>query len=221
MNTIGTTLVHQLILPEKAKEKNPTLILLHGRGADEEDLLGLSDYLDERLLLISVRAPFPFTYGGGYTWYDVGTTADPDPAMFHKSYGALSRFLDDILAGYPVDRAKVFLLGFSMGTVMAYAISLTRPTLCRGVIANSGYVPEGTDLVFQWDVLASIDYFVAHGVIDPVIPVQFGRRAKELLEKAGANLEYHEYPMAHQISEASLSDAAGWLKRRLNGEEDR
>jgi phospholipase/carboxylesterase len=216
MNTIDTTLLHHLVLPETEAEKHPTLILLHGRGADEEDLLGLSEYLDKRLLLISARALFPFPYGGGYTWYDVGTVGDPDPAMFRTSYDALSRFMDDILGAYPVDRRQVFLLGFSMGTVMSYALSLTRPSLFRGVIANSGYIPEGTHLAFQWNALKGVNFWIAHGTNDPVIPIQFGRRAQQLLEQAGAKFVYHEYPIAHQISEESLADAATWLTEQLD-----
>ncbi len=219
MKTIDTSLVHRVVPPDRAAAEHPALILLHGRGADEEDLLGLSEYLDERLLLISARAPYPFAYGGGYTWYDAGTMGEPDPAMFRTSYDALSRFVDDVLAGYPVDANRVFLLGFSMGTVMSYAISLTRPALFRGVIANSGYVPEGTDLVFRWDSISSVDFFIAHGVHDPVIPVQFARRAQQLFGEAHASFVYHEYPMEHQISGESLADAAAWLSERLNSME--
>ena len=202
---------------QSSQATHPTLILLHGRGADEEDLLGLSSYLDQRLLLLSVQAPFPFSFGGGYTWYEFDAVGTPDPTMFMSSHEKLRIFIDDALSGYPVDRSNVFLLGFSMGTVMSYALALTLPALFRGVVANSGYIPERTPLNFRWNELKGLDFFVAHGSADPVIPVSFGRRAKELLETHGAHFTYKEYPMAHQISEESLADGAAWLTQHLNG----
>jgi len=217
MKTISTTLIHRVLMPEDSSPPtHPTLILLHGRGADEEDLLGLSSHLDPRFLVLSARAPFAFPYGGGYTWYEVGTVGTPDPSMFKTSYEKLSTFLQDAVAQYPVDRQKVFLLGFSMGTVMSYAMALTQPHLFRGVVANSGYIPEGTHLELRWNAIASVEFLVTHGTMDPVIPVQLARRAKELLTGANAKFSYKEYPMAHQISEESLADVAAWLTHRLD-----
>jgi phospholipase/carboxylesterase len=216
MSGIPTTLEHRVLLPEGGETaKHPTVIMLHGRGADEEDLIGLAKYYDPRLLILSVRAPYPFADGGGYTWYDVGAVGTPDPVMFRLSYDRLSHFVDDALHAYPVDPSCVILLGFSMGTVMAFALSLTRPELFRGVIANSGYVPEGTHLSFRWRELGNLAYFIAHGREDPVIPIDFARRAKRLFEDSTAQVEYREYDMVHEISEESLRDSAAFLEGLL------
>jgi phospholipase/carboxylesterase len=217
MNLIQTTLKHK-ILPSRKKDqaKHPTLILLHGRGASEDDLLGLSEYMDERFMFIAARAPFPFQFGGGYTWYDLLEVGKPEPKMFSESYSRLVQFFEDVKKGYPVDPSKIFLLGFSMGTMMSYSLALTIPQAVVGVVANSGYIPEETDLKFQWDKIGTTSFFVAHGLYDQVIPVQFGRRAKELLEKYNANLTYREYDMGHQINEESLNDIAKWLTQKLD-----
>jgi phospholipase/carboxylesterase len=221
MSGIATTLEHRVLLPEGTRaETHPTLIMLHGRGADEEDLIGLAEQYDPRLLVLSVRAPYPFAYGGGYTWYDVVSVGTPDPAMFRLSYDRLSQFVDDALRAYPVDPSRVYLLGFSMGTVMAFALSLTRPELFRGVIANSGYVPEGTHLSFRWRELGNVAYFIAHGREDPVIPVDFARRAKLLFEASTARVTYREYDMGHQISEESIRDSALFVEGLLGKEEN-
>ena len=217
MKTITTTLVHRILPPENSTSPiHPTLIMLHGRGADEEDLLGLAPYLDERLLILGVRAPFPFPYGGGYTWYDIGTVGTPEPTMFKESYEKLSAFVSDALTHYPIDRSHLYLLGFSMGTVMSYSLALTQAGLFRGVIANSGYIPEGTHLKLRWNESSGLDFFIAHGANDPVIPAQLGRRAKELLSKTESKFTYKEYPMGHQISQESLTDFAAWLKDQLD-----
>src|SRR5512140_3754863 len=206
MKTIPSSLLHRVLEPENSNATvHPTLVMLHGRGADEEDLLGLSSFLDDRLLIISARAPFAFDFGG-YTWYDIGQVGVPLPGMFDESYAKLVTFVDDVLRNYPVDRSRLYLFGFSMGAVMSYALSLTEPKLFSGVSANSGYVPEGTNLRFRWQDLAGKQFFIAHGTADQVIPVQMARRAKELFAKSNATVDYREYPMDHQISDESLSD---------------
>lgn len=217
MKLIESSLIHSIIPPRRETQTtSPTVILLHGRGADEHDLLGLSEYLDDRVLIVSVRAPFRFQFGGGFTWYDLQEVGSPDPTMFMESFSRLEQFQCDVISSYPVDPKKIFLLGFSMGTVMSYSLALTKPEAIAGVIANSGYLPENVSLEFKWNELSKTDFFVAHGVHDPVIPIQFGRRANELLTAASAKVHYHEYPMAHEISNESLTDMTDWLKQRID-----
>jgi phospholipase/carboxylesterase len=216
MEVIESSLFHRILPPEQTTAKrHPTLIVLHGRGANEEDLLELASSLSKHLLILSVRAPYPFPYSGGYTWYEVGEVGTPEPVTFRTSYEKLRKFVDDVLTQYPVDPHQIFLLGFSMGTVMGYALSLTQPHLVRGILANSGYIPEGTYLRFDWDTLSSSEFFVAHGIHDPIIPVQLGRRARDLLREAGARLSYKEYPMGHEISMESHADMSAWLHQRI------
>ena len=216
MNAIQASLLHKVIEPRRrGTPLAPALILLHGRGADEEDLLGLAEYLDERFFIICPRAPFAFKMGGGYTWYDLEEIGKPDPEMFRASYEKVVHFTNEVRAGYPVDPENVFIGGFSMGTVMSYALALTHPSLVRGVVANSGYIPEETDLTFSWSEMKSKPVLVTHGTYDPVIPVSFGHRAKDLLSKAGAALTYREYDMGHQIGEESLNDMMQWLSGQL------
>jgi phospholipase/carboxylesterase len=145
----------------------------------------------------------------------VGTLGAPETTMFRASYDKLSTFVSDALRSYPIDPGRLFLFGFSMGTVMSYALALTQPSIFRGVVANSGYVPEGTHLQLRWSELSAIEFFVAHGTQDPVIPITFGRRANQLLTEARARFTYKEYLMAHQISEESLADAASWLQQHV------
>lgn len=133
MSNFHATLEHRVLLPEGTHAaRHPTLIMLHGRGADEEDLVGLAEKYDPRLLVLSVRAPYPFASGSGFTWYNAGSIGTPDPVMFRQSYDRLSGFVDDAIRKYPVDPSNVYLLGFSMGSVMAFALSLTRPELLGG-----------------------------------------------------------------------------------------
>jgi len=212
MKPIETSLANRVLMPEgTVNGPHPAIILIHGRGADEDDLLGLSTAFDERLLLLSVRAPYPYPPSNGYTWYDADAVGTPEPSMFRTSYDMLTSFVEDILSGYPIDPTRVFLFGFSMGSVMALALSLTRPEQYRGVVAHSGYVPEGTHLSLRWKSLAHTSFFLAHGSLDPVIPISLARRAHVLFMGSDASLTYREYPMGHQISDESLGDVVRWM----------
>ena len=215
MRPIESSLYHQIApFDDSTENLLPTVILLHGRGSNEEDLFGLVPYLDPRFLFVAARAPFYFPYGG-FTWYDLQEIGTPDAKQFNESYERLTQFLDDVQKHYPVDPQQTFLLGFSMGTVMSYSLALTKPERIKGVVAHSGYVPENTTLQFKWNELRLTSFFVAHGINDPVIPIQFGRRAQELLLRTEAPLVYCEYPIQHQISEESLRDLSSWLSKHL------
>ena len=213
---ISSSLVHRILSPENSTAAlHPTVIYIHGLGADEEDLLGLSGSYDPRLMSISVRAPFPLDYGG-YAWYDFQEAGQPEPAMFKQSYEALSQFVHDASLKYPIDPKQLYLFGFSMGTVMSLAMALTQPELFRGVVANSGCLAERTHLTYRWNELRQKNFFVGHGLGDPLIPVEASRITKTKLEEAQAAVEYHEYDMAHQISNEGIADIAAWLNNLLN-----
>jgi len=214
------SLVHKVApLPSGTPGPHPGLILLHGRGADEEDLLGLTPFIDPRFLIIAVRAPFQFPYGG-YTWYEMLADAAPEPTGFSESYERLVKFIGEVPERYPVDPGRLFLLGFSMGTVMSYGFALTKPRNIRGIVAHSGYIPESSTLSFDLQNLSGTAFFIAHGIHDPVIDVQFARRAKDLLSGTQATVSYKEYPILHSMSEESIGDCAAWLCRHLESGTD-
>jgi phospholipase/carboxylesterase len=214
---INTTLSHKIIPPRvQETEKHPCLILLHGRGADEDDLLGLAEFLDPRLFIISVRAPLPFDYGFGYTWFEMLENFQPEFTSLKDSHKILTQFLDDVVEKYPVDPKQIFVLGFSMGTVMGYLLLLTRPENISGLIANSGYFSDKFKLPVDTKPLNKHSIFIAHGTHDPIIPIHIGRQAKEFFSKRNIDLTYKEYPMAHEISEESLNDFSKWLTQQLD-----
>jgi phospholipase/carboxylesterase len=212
----GEQLLYKEVEPRKKLEGgNPLLLLLHGRGTDENDLLGLAPYLDERLHIVSVRAPFPFQRGPGYAWYDIEEVGKPDHEKFPRSRDMITNLIDTLHTGTGSDNSRTYLLGFSMGSVMAYAVALASPEKVAGVIAHSGYIAEGNNTNYRWDDAQRVAFFIAHGTADPVIPVQFGRRADELMKQHGLNYLYKEYPLAHQISEESLNDISTWLSEKI------
>jgi phospholipase/carboxylesterase len=218
LDRISTTLVHKVRPPVTfGPAKSPALILLHGRGTNEDDLLGLADFLDPRFFIVSARAPYRFEGGhDSYTWFGLQEIGKPDVQQFSEALRHLMQFIQDVKTGYPIDPDRVFLLGFSMGSIMSFAVALTQPHAVRGIVAHSGYIPESASLQFAWTQLSSLSIFVAHGLHDPVIPIQKARRTQELLSKTGMDLTYKEYPIQHTISEESLADLSLWLQKKLD-----
>jgi len=182
-----------------AGEAAGALVLLHGRGADENDLFPLLDALDpeRRLHGFTPRGPLSLPPGGAH-WYVLGGLGTPERETFSASYGALAEFLDALPYG------RLVLGGFSQGCAMAYALALYRGRpRPRALLAMSGFIPsvEGyeLDLSPPFPGIA-----IVHGTLDGTIPVQWGRAARDTLEEAGADVVYHESPVQHTIDPAVL-----------------
>ncbi len=190
------------------------LVLHHGRGTSELDLLPLADVLDpdRRLHVVAPRGPLQLPGAPGNHWYTVLRVGYPDPATFGSAYRALAAFHDQLWDRTGIAPGQTVLGGFSMGAVMSYALGLggDRPAPA-GILAFSGFVAtvEGWEPHFA-DRRAT-DVFIAHGVNDPVIEVAFAHRARELIEAAGLPVEYHESAVGHQIEPASINAATRWL----------
>ncbi len=136
--------------------------------------------------------------------------------MFMESYRQLVKFADGVASLPEIDAGRIFLLGFSMGTIMAFALSLTYPEKFAGVVAQSGFVRDHPELEFKWNALSDCAFIITHGVNDPVIPIAAARQTKAMFSKSNAEFQYKEYPMGHEISGESLMDVCGWLKKKLD-----
>jgi len=193
------------------------LVLQHGRGADEHDLLSLANALDpqRRLHVVTPRAPLTLPGGPGYHWYLVPRVGYPDPDTFHAAYQALAGFHDQLWQRFRLDPERTVLGGFSMGSVMSYSLGLgpDRPAPA-GILAFSGFIPT----VDGWEpqIPRSTVAFIAHGRTDPIIDVEFAQTAKRRLEDAGMNVAYHETDGGHTIDPTTIRPAADWLKRVIS-----
>ncbi len=188
-----------LVARSRPAESEPegALVLLHGRGSDENDLYPLLDLLDpeRRLLGLTPGAPLHLPPGGRH-WYALGGIPTPDPETFFDTVPRLAEFL----GGLPVPLERVVLGGFSQGAVMSWAMSLGpgRPTPA-GVIAMSGFLPRVEGYPLDPSRLAGIPVAVAHGLLDPVIASGFGDEASETLAAAGADLLRLSTPVPHTV----------------------
>ena len=196
---------------EAAGEPEGTIVLFHGRGADEHDLVPLFDLLDpeRRFVGITPRGPLSLPPGGAH-WYAIKEIGYPDENTFLPTYDAVGEWLD----GLGLDWDRTVLGGFSQGAVMSHALTLGRGRpRPASVLALSGFVPtvEG----FELDLEPPLPrYAIGHGTFDPVIGVEWGRRAGDLLEEAGAEVRYREYPLPHTIDPRFLIEVREWLTGR-------
>lgn len=194
------------------------LVLHHGRGSDENDLLSLADVLDpgQRLHVVTPRAPLTLPGWPGNHWYVVPRVGYPDPETFWAAYQALAAFHDGLWERTGIGPERTVFGGFSMGSVMSYSLGLPagRPRPA-GILAFSGFIPT----VERWEPdlqdRSGMPVFIAHGRRDPVMDVGFARTAHKLLEEAGLDMDYHESDAAHHIDPAHVPPAIDWLNRAL------
>ena len=221
MSDTSISLTHLVQTPAASSaERPPMLILLHGVGSNEEDLMGLAPYLDPRFFVVSVRAPI--TLGAGaYGWYALQFTADGmvhNPEEAERGRKAAERSIDELVAAYDVDPERVYLLGFSQGAIMSLGIVLKNPGKVAGAVIMSGrLLPELAGEPVEAAPLEGFPILVVHGINDGVLSIAMGRQIRDYLAKLPVALTYHEYPIGHQVNQQSLDDIAAWLKAQLDG----
>jgi len=214
--------VSELYTRQRPAEGQPAglLVLHHGRGTDELDLLPLADALDpeRRLEVVTPRGPLQLPGSPGYHWYLVPRVGYPDPRTFAASYRALGELHDELWRRTGLGPERTVLGGFSMGAVMSYALGLgaDRPAPA-GMLAFSGFMPE----VEGWRAdfaprRGSTAAFIAHGTRDPVISIDFARDAERRLRAAGIEVSYHEFDGGHRIDPVHLTAAGEWLLARID-----
>jgi phospholipase/carboxylesterase len=208
--------VASLLFEERAAAEAPhgLLVLHHGRGTSEQDLLPLADVLDptRRLHVVAARAPLQLPGVPGYHWYVVPRTGYPDPTSFDASYRALAELHDELWERTGLTPEQTVLGGFSMGTVMSYALGLgaDRPAPA-GILAFSGFIPTVEGWEPSLEDRTATRVLIAHGRLDPVIDVSFARGARELLDGAGFDVDYRESQAGHSVDPADVPRAIAWL----------
>lgn len=214
-----------LVYRERPAQGEPEglLILHHGRGSDENDLLTLGNALDptRRLHVATPRAPLQLSGSPGYHWYLVPRVGHPDPDSFDAARRQLGELHDELWQRTGLTPERTVLGGFSMGAVMSYVMgfSAERPAPA-GIMAFSGFI--ATVEHWQPDLAnrKNVRVFVAHGARDQVIGVEFARVAAERLRDAGLSVEYHESEAGHHIDPREIPNAGAWLEATLERPRD-
>lgn len=211
--------VFQEPVERRADERPPLLLLLHGFGSNEEDLISFAPQFDKRFFIASPRAPFVLNFGG-FAWFEIyfgspGLSINAE--QYETSRQKLLKFIDEIVTEHNLDAKRVFLVSFSQGAIMNYSLMLTAPEKLAGVVAMSGaLIADYLLQMAEAEKLQNFPILVTHGLYDNVVPIHYGRQAKEYLSRLPVKLDYREYPIAHHVSEESLADVKDWLTRKLD-----
>jgi len=210
---------HKVRQPEIINGKAPMLVLLHGLRSNESDLFAIAPMLDERLLIVSVRAPFD-AGGGRYKWYDYQSNPSGSPIINSKqaeeSRKILIEFIDQLVQAYNADAERVYVGGFSQGAMMSYSLGLTQPGKVRGIASFSGNIPDWIkEKLAEESELSDLSVFVSHGTKDPVLPFSDALADKDFLEQMGINTNFNSYETAHTMSRQNIMDFQQWISREL------
>jgi phospholipase/carboxylesterase len=201
-------------------ERPPLLVLLHGIGADEDDLLPLASVLDPRFTVTSLRAPHAYHVGAAWFHIDFrpGGQVVPDVDQARETLADLVRWIEAAPARTGTDPARTFLLGFSQGAMMSLGVLETAPERLAGVVALSGRAPG--DLFprrARLEAIAAVPLFVAHGTRDDLLPVDNGRRTRDTYQGVSHDFTYREFPVGHGIGDDELAVVGAWLRAHLDG----
>ncbi|HUP46299.1 MAG TPA: alpha/beta hydrolase [Thermoanaerobaculia bacterium] len=194
----------------------PLVMVMHGRGADANDLADIAQALDGPVgyRFVFPNAPKPFeAYPGmtfGYTWFDGWP---PSAESIAASRRLLFDFLAQVTRRYPTPPGKIILSGFSQGALMALDVGLRTEMKIAGIVAMSGGLYEEglPDLTGK----RNLPILIVHGTADDMIPLPAARRARQVLERYGLQPEYAEFPMGHHVTPESMAVVADFLRRQL------
>ena len=201
-----------------------SVIWLHGLGADGHDFEPIVPELrlpaELPLRFVFPHAPVrPVTINGGMemrAWYDIvslDAEGRADAAGVHESTAILEELIArEIERGVSAD--KIVIAGFSMGGAIAINTALHTKEKLAGMLALSTYLPLPNEIAGSGGD-RSLPVFMAHGSFDPMLPMQWGQKSAERLQEAGFTVEWHDYPMAHQVCVEELQDIGRWLNKVL------
>ena len=209
--------------PRTPTDSPPTmLVTFHGFGSHMGDLHELRQVIDGRFHVCSPQAPIdlaPMGMPGGWAWFNLEFT--PGEGIGYDESSA--REAIDMAEAFVLEHQKrlgcehVVLLGFSQGAMLAHALLLRGRVRPAGVAACSGRM---VDEVFgdpqHTECIDNMPLFISHGRFDDVIPIESGRAIEQWYAQTDANMEYHEYDMAHGIDPACLGDLAAWCQNLLD-----
>ena len=202
--------------PKQIKDKNPLILLLHGYGSNKEDLFSFASELPEDFWVISAQAPIDLPFGG-HAWYSINFDENEnkfsDPVEGKSSVQKINIFLNEVLEELSIDEDKIFMLGFSQGAILSYAYSMTFPNKAKYVLALSGYY--NPDFLINPAESNDTEYFISHGSVDQVIPVEWGKKAPVILDSLGIENSYQEYPVGHGVHPNNFWDLKAWIEERL------
>lgn len=203
--------------PQNITPETPILFMLHGYGSNEEDLFNFVPTLPEDWLVVSFRAPKTCNYGG-YAWFDIDFNNPNDFVDEAEANEAVKTVMENIMAvsnRYGLTDNPTHLVGFSQGGMIAYALALQYPELFSKVAILSSYPEEKMlkNIVKDKKKLEHLRFFISHGTDDAVVPIDWGRKAAELLYDLSAYFSFREYMNGHGVNQKNYMDLMEFFRK--------
>ncbi len=198
----------------------PLLVLLHGYGSNDEDLFSFASELPKELLIVSARAPLSLGFGS-YAWYSINFETTQNKKFSNldearESLDQIEEFIDEIIDKYKVNTDKIFLLGFSQGAILSYALAMRNPLKIKYILPLSGYI--NNELIpknLTADDCNNLDFFISHGTVDQVLPIDWSRNSLSILDSLKISYTFNEYPVGHGINPQNFNDFKNWIINKL------
>ena len=215
----GKQLKYITVLPDDYEEsvQYPLVIMLHGFGANMDDLAGLAPAIEtEGYVYVCPNAPMPFDLGSGHIGYGWSPPrGQATPQDIQNSETLLKEFFDEIFGSFKGAEGNALLMGFSQGGGMTYRCGIDCPDRFKGLVALSAALPDPSELQDRLPVNRDQPIFIAHGLSDAMVSMETARNTKAFLESAGYHPDYHEYAMGHEIPLVVLQDMIPWMTNVL------
>lgn len=196
--------------PENITPSTPILFMLHGYGSNEQDLFSFRETLPQDWIIVSYRAPYT-TQFEGYSWFDIDFNNPEnfvDAEQAKKSLEAILASILEITNRYGLVDNKTHLCGFSQGGMLSYALALKHPELFSKVACLSTYPEEKIigDIVKNPKKMENLRFFISHGTDDAIIPLDWGRKAADLLYELSCFFSFREYMNGHGVNQKNYMD---------------
>lgn len=216
-NMNSTQLKYRIRTPEKITFETPVLYMLHGYGSNDEDLFSFAPTLPEDWMIISLQAPLTTQYGG-FFWYDIDfSDAEKlvNTAQAETSKKAVLQIMDEITRQYHLENNPTHLVGFSQGGILSYALALENPERFQKIACLSTYPEEKImqNKVTDKKRLQHLRFFVSHGTDDAVIPLEWGRKAADLLYDLSCFFSFREYMSGHSVNQKNYMDLMDFFRK--------
>jgi len=196
-------------------KNNKVIIMFHGYGSSKDDLFSFAKFMNPNFLIISIQAPIQMDYNS-YCWWSLSLNNDMELQMDIKeaknSLNELNRFIsEDLSVNYNFDLNQVYLLGFSQGCMISYALSINFPKNYKKAVGLSGKIPHEIINFNEKFDYSNHNFFCSHGLNDQVIPIEIGRESDKWFSEKNINHKYLEFESAHGINSENFEQMNLWL----------
>jgi phospholipase/carboxylesterase len=191
----------------------PAIFIMHGMGSNEEDLLPLVHDLANSAFIFSIRGPIE--QPPGYAFFTIEGFGKPHRTVFDNAVQGVIQLIVEMSKKHPIDASRLFLMGFSQGAILSMSVGLTLGNRIKGIAALSGYIPGFVKEEYKNQEIGSLSLFISHGEMDPVLPFDWGQEAQAFFRQLGAPVEFHAYPVGHQVSQENYIDFRKWLEKNI------